>query len=245
MELERPEATTCWKSSMLASTRSVDDVVRIHNGRLLLGTRFGPLDEAISHARPMTTLVRGCGGSDRSHFLLAHSLRLAFRLTARYEEAHEAVAQGLKESRAFTLLTSPNPTCFLLNAGAAIGVRRFSEASGILDRVQKLSEKLADEYLTMSTRAMPCRLLLAEGSPEAALAATSGSLLRVSSKGQKSEFLASRSLAYARIGDLDRAQEFSLRPTGLSGELEAVRLCRWTRVLLGLQVERARVAKRQ
>ena len=237
VELERPEANELLDEFVVASTRSVDDVLRIHNGRLLLGTRFGPLDEAISHARPMTTLVRDAE-DPIVRISFWHILAAAFRLTARYEEAHEAVAQGLKESRAYAI-DFAQPHMLLTQAGAAIGVRRFSEASGILDRVQKLSEKQADEYLTMSTRAMRCRLLLAEGSPEAALAATSGSLLRVSSKGQKSEFLASRSLAYARIGDLDRAQELLTEADGLSGELEAVSLCRWTRVLLRLQVEDA------
>jgi ATP/maltotriose-dependent transcriptional regulator MalT len=235
VELERPEAHALLDEFVVASTRSVDDVLRIHNGRLYLGTRFGPLDEAISHARPVTTLVRDAE-DPIVRISFWHILAAALRLAARYEEAQEAVAQGLKESRAYALGFA-QPHMLLTQAGAAIGVRRFSEASGILDRVQKLSERQADEYLTMSTRAMRCRLLLAEGSPEAALAATSGPLLRVSSKGQKSEFLASRSLAYARIGDLDRAQELLAEADGLSGELEAVSLCRWTRVLLGLQLD--------
>ena len=235
VELERPEAHALLDEFVTAGTGSIDDVLRLHNGRLYLGTRFGPLDEAISHARPVTTLVHDAR-DPIVRISFWHIFAAALRLAARYDEAQEAVAQGLKESRSYAL-DFAQPHMLVTQAGAAIGVRRFSEATAILDRVQKLSERQADEYLTMSTRAMRCRLLLTEGSPEAALAATSGSLLRVSSKGQKAEFLASRSLAYARIGALDQAQELLAEADGLSGELEAVSLCHWTRVLLRLQLD--------
>ena len=195
----------------MAGTGSIDDLLRLHNGRLYLGIRYGPLEEPIAHARPMTTLVRDAQ-DPIVQISFWHILAAALRLAARYSEAQDAVAEGLKESRSYAL-DFAQPHMLVTQAGAAIGVRRFAEATAILDRVQKLERKASGRISDHGTRAMRCRLLLTEGSPEAALAATSGSLLRVSSKGQKAEFLASRSLAYARIGALDRAQEFLRRPT--------------------------------
>jgi LuxR family transcriptional regulator, maltose regulon positive regulatory protein len=233
VELERPEASDLLDDFVAAGTGSVDDVVRVHNGRLYLATRFGPLEDAIARARPVTSLVPDAG-DPIVRLSFWHIYAASLRLAAHYDEAQEAVAEGLKESRAFAL-DFAQPHMLLTSAAALIGVRAFRQAAAILDRVQRLSERQADEYLTMSTRAMRCRLLLTEGSPEAALSATSGSLLRVSSKGHKAEFLASRALAYARIGELNRARGLVNEATGLSGELEAVSLCRWTNVLLDLQ----------
>lgn len=241
VELERPEAHTLLEDFATAGTGSVDDVVRIHNGRLYLGTRFGSLEHAIAHARPVTTIVPDAR-DPIVRISFWHVYAAGLRIAAYYDDSQEAVAQGLKESRAFAV-DFARPYMLLTRAAAVIGVRRFAEAAAILNRVQNLSEKQSDEYLTMSTRAMRCRLLLTEGSPEAALSATSGSLLRVSSKGQKSEFLASRALAYARIGELSRAQELLKEADELSGELEAVSLCQWTNVLLGLQRGAANVEK--
>jgi LuxR family maltose regulon positive regulatory protein len=241
VELERPEAHVLLEDFVAAASGSVDDVVRIHNGRLYLGTRFGPLEHAIAHARPVTSLVADAR-DPIVRISFWHIYAAGLRLTAHYDEAEEAVAEGLKESRTFAL-DFAQPHLLLTNAAALIGVRGFTKAAAILDRVEKLNEKQTDEYLTMSTRAMRCRLLLTEGSPEAALSATSGSLLRVSSKGQKSEFLASRALAYARMGELSRAQELLNEADGLSGELEAVSLCRWANVLLQLQRGTANVEK--
>jgi ATP/maltotriose-dependent transcriptional regulator MalT len=233
VELERPEASSLLDDFEAAGTGSVDDVVRGHNGRLYLATRFGPLEHAIARARPVTSLVPDAG-DPIVRLSFWHIYAASLRLAAHYDEAQEAVAEGLKESRAFAL-DFAQPHMLLTSAAALIGVRAFRQAAAILDRVQRSSERQADEYVTMSTRAMRCRLLLTEGSPEAALSATSGSLLRVSSRGQKAEFLASRALAYARIGKLNRARGLALEATRLSGELEAVSLCRWTNVLIDLQ----------
>jgi len=233
VELEQPEAHVLLEEFEAAGAGSVDDVVRTHNGRLYLATRFGPLEHAIAHARPITSLVPDAQ-DPIVRLSFWHIYAASLRLAAHYDEAQAAVAEGLKQSRAFAL-DFAQPHMLVTNAAALIGVRRFTQAAAILDRVQRLSERQSDEYLMMSTRALRCRLLLTEGSPEAALSATTGSLLRVSSKGQNSEFLASRALAFARIGELDRAEELLREASGLSKELEAVSLCRWVQALLEIQ----------
>jgi LuxR family maltose regulon positive regulatory protein len=233
VELEQPEAHVLLEDFEAAGTGSVDDVVRIHNGKLYLATRFGPLEHAIAHARPITSLIPDAQ-DPIVRLSFWHIYAASLRLAAHYEEAQDAVAEGLKQSRAFSL-DFAQPHMLVTNAAALIGVRGFAQAAAILDRVQRLSERQSDEYLMMSTRALRCRLLLTEGSPEAALSATTGSLLRVSSKGQNSEFLASRALAFARIGDLGHAEELLKQASELSKELEAVSLCRWAHVLLQIQ----------
>lgn len=233
VELEQPEAHVLLEEFEAAGTGSVDDVVRIHNGRLYLATRFGPLEHAIAHARPIASLVPDAR-DPIVRLSFWHIYAASLRLAAHYGEAQGAVAEGLKQSRTFAL-DFAQPHMLVTNAAALIGVREFTQAAAILDQVQRISEKQSDEYLMMSTRALRCRLLLAEGSPDAALSATTGSLLRVSSKGQNSEFLASRALAFARLNELSRADELLKQASGLSKELEALSLCRWVHALLELQ----------
>jgi LuxR family maltose regulon positive regulatory protein len=233
VELEQPEAHVLLEDFEAAGTGSVDDVVRIHNGKLYLATRFGPLEHAIAHARPTTSLVPDAQ-DPIVRISFWHIYAASLRLAAHYNEAQNGVAEGLKQSRAFAL-DFAEPHMLVTKTAALIGVRGFTQAAAILDRVQRLSERQSDEYLMMNTRALRCRLLLMEGSPEAALSATSGSLLRVSSRGQNSEFLASRALAFARIGELGRAEELLKQAGELSRELEAVSLCRWAHALLELQ----------
>jgi ATP/maltotriose-dependent transcriptional regulator MalT len=241
VELEQPEAHVLLEEFEAAGTGSVDDVVRIHNGRLYLATRFGPLEHAIAHARPIASLVPDAR-DPIVRLSFWHIYAASLRLAAHYDEAQDAVAEGLKQSRAFAL-DFAQPHMLVTNAAALIGVRGFTQAAAILDRVQRISEKQSDEYLMMSTRALRCRLLLTEGSPDSALSATTGSLLRVSSKGQNSEFLASRALAFARMSELGRAEELLKQATGLSKELEALSLCQWVHVLLELQRGSADVEK--
>ena len=122
----------------------------------------------------------------------------------------------------------------LTRAAVHIGLGEFARASRVLDRVDELSTRNDDDYLSMSTAGTRCRLLLAEGALDKALAATEHSWPGVQARGQRAEFLASRALALMYAGESSRAQILLAEAEELSRELEPATLSDWVRVLFML-----------
>ena len=120
-----------------------------------------------------------------------------------------------------------------------MGLGEFARASRVLDRVDELSTRNDDDYLDMSTAGTRCRLLLAEGAFEKAIAATEHSWPGVQARGQRAEFLASRALALMYAGDSSRARILLAEAEQLSRELEPATLCDWVRVLFMFRQDEA------
>jgi len=216
-----------------SSSGSLDELVRIHNGWLYLATRQGSLPQAIESARVVANLVADARDPVvRVSFL--HIYSAALRLTTDYDEARLQVELGLREAESYHLEFA-KPHMLLTLAAIHIGVGEYAKASSVLERADRLSSTNRDEYLSMSTAATRCRLLLLEGAPDKALEMTSHSWPGVRARGQRAEFLASRALALIFSGDPDEARGLLERASSLSKELEPVTLCDWTRVLLALQ----------
>jgi ATP/maltotriose-dependent transcriptional regulator MalT len=232
VELERDGAEILHEFEA-SSSGSLDELVRVHNGWLYLATRQGDLPRAIENARAIADLVYEARDPVvRVSFL--HIYSAALRLTTDYDEARMQVDFGLREAESYHLEFA-KPHMFLTLAAIYIGLGEYAKASAVLARADRLSSTNRDEYLSMSTAATRCRLLLLEGAPEKALAMTSHSWPGVRAKGQRAEFLASRALALVFSGDRQRARSVLEGAASLSKELEPVTLCDWTSVLLALQ----------
>jgi LuxR family transcriptional regulator, maltose regulon positive regulatory protein len=232
VELERDGAGILHEFEA-SSSGSLDELVRIHNGWLYLATRQGNLPQAIDNARAIADLV--CQARDpvvRVSFL--HIYSAALRLTTDYDEARMQVDFGLREADSYHLEFA-KPHMLLTLAAVCIGVGEYAKASAVLAQADRLSSSNRDEYLSMSTAATRCRLLLLEGAPDKALAMTNHPWPGVRARGQRAEFLASRALALIFSGDRHQARAVLDGAASLSKELEPVTLCDWTSVLLALQ----------
>jgi ATP/maltotriose-dependent transcriptional regulator MalT len=232
VELER-DGEAILREFEASSSGPLDELVRVHNGWLYLATRQGDLPQAIENARAIADLV--CQARDpvvRVSFL--HIYSAALRLTTDYDEARMQVDFGLREAESYHLEFA-KPHMLLTLAAIYIGVGEYAKASAVLARADRLSSTNRDEYLSMSTAATRCRLLLLEGAPDKALAMTNHPWPGVRARGQRAEFLASRALALIFSGDRHQARTVLEGAARLSKELEPVTLCDWTSVLLALQ----------
>jgi LuxR family maltose regulon positive regulatory protein len=237
VELERESAGDALREFEASCSGTLDELVRTHSGRLYLATRQGGLLEAIDQARPLAELVEEARDPVvRVSFL--HIYSAALRLSTNYDDAGALVARGLREAEIYHL-DFARPHMLLTRAAVHMGLGEFARASRVLDRVDELSTRNDDDYLDMSTAGTRCRLLLAEGAFEKALAATEHSWPGVQARGQRAEFLASRALALMYAGDSSRARILLAEAEQLSRELEPATLCDWVRVLFMFRQDEA------
>jgi LuxR family transcriptional regulator, maltose regulon positive regulatory protein len=232
VELGGSDAAEILSEFERASSGTVDELVRAHNGRLYLATRQGPLLAAIGDARPIVEVV----GQARDPIVRVSFLHIysgALRLATEYEPAQQLVTMSFDEVDHFRL-DFARPHILLTRAAVYMGTGELPKASAVLDRVDELSERSQDDYLAMSAATLRCRLLLAEGSPEKALAVTQKTWPRVRAPGQRAELLASRALAVSQMDDRSRAHDLLAQAERLSDELETTTLSGWVRVLLTL-----------
>ncbi len=238
VELERESAADTLGEFEASCSGTLDEFVRTHNGRLYLATRQGALMEAIDDARPIAELVEEARDPVvRVSFL--HIYSAALRLATNYDDARTLVTRGLREAETFHL-DFARPHMLLTRAAVHIGLGEYARASTVLDRVDELSARNDDEYLSMSAAGTRCRLLLIEGALDEALMATERSWPGVRAQGQRAEFLASRALAFMLGGEPSRAHLLLGEAEGLSRELEPTTLCQWARVLFMLCEEESK-----
>jgi LuxR family maltose regulon positive regulatory protein len=233
VELEREGAAEILRQFEACSSGTIDELVRTHNGRLYLATRRGFLPQAIEAARPIAELAPEARDPVvRVSFV--HIYSGALRLTTNYAAARDQVALGLREAEVYHL-DFARPHMLLTKAAVHVGFGEYAKASGVLDRVDELSLKNGDEYLSMSTAAIRSRLLMIEGAFERALEVTEHSWPGVRARGQRAEYQASRALALMSLGERRRGEALLEEAETISAELEPVTLCDWVRTLFALR----------
>jgi LuxR family transcriptional regulator, maltose regulon positive regulatory protein len=238
VELGADGATEILHEFEHAETRSVDHLVRVHNGRIYLQTRTGPLRPAVDQARSVAPLVdQARDPLVRVSFL--HIYSGALRLTSQYRESADALAMAFKDVRTYRL-DFAKPHLLLTKAAVHSSLGDFPRATRLLDEVDELTSETKDEYSALGSATARARLLLMEGAIEDAAAVTQKPCRDTLAPGQRAEYLASRALAIDLLGDHRNASEMLARAESLSTELESVTLCAWVRVLMTLtQDERA------
>jgi ATP/maltotriose-dependent transcriptional regulator MalT len=232
VELGDPDAAKVLREFEAIGAPSLDDLLRVQNGRLLIASRYGGIDQALTDARSKLGLVGEVGDPIvRASFL--HIYSSALRLAGFYDDAREAVRTALQTVETFHLGFA-RPHLSLTKAATALGMRRFREATLLLDQVEGLARERSDVFLLMSALAWHSRVLLLEGAPEAAVRITAQSWPRLPGGGQYAEFLACRALAFARLGATAKALELLDLAEQTSSEVEARSLCLWGRALVAL-----------
>ncbi len=215
------------------SGSSSDELVRIQNGRLHFGTRLGTLNYGLSG----TEAVAGIVGEAKDPVVRAsfwHVYAAALRAAADYSGALAASDHALREINAFDL-NFGRAHVYLTRAGALMGTAAYDEALALLDEVARTAMRNGDTYLQMNERTSRCKLFLLTGETQDAVRVTETHWPHVGSRGQFSEFLATRSVALATSGSTEAAFELLQEAENTSRENEASALCTSVRALLSVE----------
>ncbi len=235
VELEERDAPDLLREYESLGSRTRDSEVRAANGRLMLAIRTGRIRETLLEVAPMIALVKHATDPIvRSSFW--HVYGAALMLSADYVGALGAVDLAVDEINSF-YIDFARPHAYVNRVASHIGLKHFDQANVVLTEMEALAHERGDIYLTMNAMTLRCRLLLSEGSPDRALAATRASWPRVPSLSQQAEFMATRGAAFACTGNPKKALELIHHAEELSCQLEPRLLSDWARVLVLLAVE--------
>jgi ATP/maltotriose-dependent transcriptional regulator MalT len=205
------------------SGSSPDELARIQNGRLHLGTRLGTLNYGLSGAEAVAAIVAEAKDPVvRASFW--HVYAAALRAAAHYSAAIEASDNALREINAFDL-SFGRAHVYLVRAGALMGTGSYDEALALLDETAHAAIRNGDTYLQMSERTYRCKLYLLTGQAADAARVSEEQWSRVCSRGVFAEFLAARAVALAAQGSPRQARETLEQAEQCSRENEATALC--------------------
>jgi ATP/maltotriose-dependent transcriptional regulator MalT len=234
-ELERHETSELLGELEALAGQDRNALVRAECGRLMLalcdggsippGQELSPLIERAAEATD--PLVRSA---------LFRALAAVLVLAADYRRALKAVDQALAEAERFHL-EFVRPHSLLGQAAAHIGQRRFSEAAAAIGEIEIASQHMDDAYLAANADILRCRLLLSEGSAQAALESVSGGWSRGPTPARKMEFDVTRAAALACSGEPKVALEVLDQVEGTSRGLEPQLLLQWIRSVCHLLIQ--------
>ncbi|HEY6928341.1 MAG TPA: hypothetical protein VJA66_01575, partial [Thermoanaerobaculia bacterium] len=226
-ELERSEASDLLSQLEGSDRKNRDATVRLECGRLMLALREGGSIPPISELRALSELAsEATDPLVRSAFLRA--LAAVLVLGAHYQDALDAGTQALLEAERFHL-GFVVPHTLVSQTAAWIGLRRFSEASESLRKIERAAKQMSDPYLAANVDILRCRLFLTEGSPQAALQTASGDWSRCPTPARQMEFGVTRATALASTGNPKAALRELGQLEDLSRSLEPQLLHRWTK----------------
>jgi len=232
IEQEDDAAVALLEEYELLREGAVDELVRLHTGRLLVGMRLGSLAQSLPGAEAVASFVESARDpAVRASFW--HGYAGALRIAADYDRALEVTDTALREVAAFDLAFA-KAHVYLTRAGVYASGGAYSEALALLDEVCHGQAADGDAFLQVNAQALRCRIFLSLGDIRSALRASAVSLPRVTSTGQYSEFLACRALALGLSSQWDAAFEVLRTAEASSCENEASTLCLCVRSLLAL-----------
>ncbi len=234
--LEEDDASPILRELAAKSDQSVDSVLRLANGRMLLGHLYGDAPAALYEAQELLPLIsRSRNPLVRSSFL--HSFANSSLLSGNYDAAIEAtgaeIKQAVKDRLKFIL-----PHARSLRAAAFWGIRAFTQAIVLAGQVERAALRSGDGFLTMNVGALRARLELARGAPEAALVALDQYGHVRSTKGMYGEYLAWWSLVEACVGETREAQKLARKALSTSRRIEVSGLVPWTTAVLSRKSSR-------
>jgi LuxR family maltose regulon positive regulatory protein len=211
------------------STSSVDDLLRLANGRLLLAALEGGFSEALDAARRLAPLT------DRAQDPLIHTSFLnsytsALVLAGEYGPAlrasEEEIAQASVYRFDFVL-----PHAYVYKAAALWGLRRFRNCVTSLDQSERVNGSPDDGLLLMNIGAIRMRLQLSLGSPRKALRSLEQYHHEQTPVGMEAEYKAWWSLALACARESAAALRTAREAEEMSRRAEVAGVVPWTRCI--------------
>jgi LuxR family maltose regulon positive regulatory protein len=198
----------------------LNDELRVAIGRLIVASRTRGLQAALRRMEGLEAVASLAPDPlVRTSFLHCYGHGLA--LNGRYEEALEVLEAELVEAEASHLAFSA-ANALVVQALALQGLRRFADAHKALDQATADDIASADSHLAMNTVAVRARVYLAQGEPEKALTATDTHWERIPTRSMYGDYLASRALAYAVLGQADAARSLLDRVIELTSDAHAL-----------------------
>jgi ATP/maltotriose-dependent transcriptional regulator MalT len=212
------------------STDSVDDLLRLSNGRLMLGALTGGFREALEDARRLAPLT----GRVRDPLILtsflngyASTLVMSGEYSAALNVAEDEARQAIEYKLDFVL-----PPAGVITASALWGLRRFRQCVICLDESQRLNVNPDDGLFLMNVGAIRARLQLSLGSPGKALASLAQYDNSQSTVGMEAEYKAWWSLALACSNEPTDALRAAKEAEEMSGRAEVTAVVPWTRATI-------------
>ncbi len=237
IDLERDEALTYLSDYERTAPNEIDTAVRSANGQLLVGIRLRGVRAALPIARRQVDLVaQVTDPMARSAFL--SMLAVAFVLAGEYDEALKAADRAADESERYRL-DFVLPHILVLKAAAELGRRDFNRARQILRQATTKAQFNADLHVAMNAATVEARLLLALGSYDEALDATSRVWDRVPSKTMYGEYVGCRALVLACSGRANEALDAAKEADAISVQLDARVLTSWARAVVAVRTNDA------
>jgi DNA-binding CsgD family transcriptional regulator len=121
-----------------------------------------------------------------------------------------------------------------LQAGAEIGLRRFSRASSLIDALVPASRRPSD-YLDLKVQTMRCKLYLVQNKPHEVEIVAPRHVADVACRGQYGEYIAALAIVLASTDRFEKAIEFATYAERTSSALEGVMLARWARAITSIR----------
>jgi DNA-binding CsgD family transcriptional regulator len=132
----------------------------------------------------------------------------AMVLNAQYEGAVQLLRETLRDLGEFGLVFATPHVRWTLAAGE-LGRRRFSACEANLRAVERHAGHSRDLHFQLNTRALRARMCLVQQQPSAALELTRDDFSEIPSRAMYGEYLATRALSLAALGDRRKALEAS------------------------------------
>jgi ATP/maltotriose-dependent transcriptional regulator MalT len=124
-------------------------------------------------------------------------------------------------------------------AQIAIGQRRFGEAERALQAVEDAAARTGEHHHLLNARSLRARLLLQHGEPEAALRHVINPVATPLYPSWRGEYLATRALVSACLGDARSSRKAQSEASGASGALQVRGLVLAARAISALREARA------
>jgi ATP/maltotriose-dependent transcriptional regulator MalT len=209
------------------SSDSVDDLLRLGNGRLLLSALIGGFTDALEAARRLAPL------SDRVRDPLIHtsflnSFASALALAGEYGHALKVAEDEIEQATNYKLEFVLPHAC-VYKAAALWGLRRFRQCVICLDQAQRLNADPDDGLLLMNVGAINARLHLSLGSPGKALATLQQYEHDQATVGMDAEYKAWWSLALSCANEPAAALRAAKEAEAMTGRAEVRAVVPWTR----------------
>jgi ATP/maltotriose-dependent transcriptional regulator MalT len=214
--LERPEMRSV-ADTIAQTAETPEEQVRAAIAGLQIALRES-LRDADRHGSASALLHHVRDPRVRTSF--GNSWAYTLILQGRYEEAATVASVGLEDVGRFQL-SFARPHLEWALAAAALGTRQFSQADRLLRGVEAEAEDHADRHHELNARSLRARLLLAMRKPADAVKVVSADWDSYPSRIMYGEYLGTRALALAVVGETDRALEEAAAAVEISSGVES------------------------
>jgi LuxR family transcriptional regulator, maltose regulon positive regulatory protein len=219
------------------SGHTIDELLRIATGRMILTSFRGSIRETLEEAETMAQLAsRARDPLIYSSFLNVYSGVLS--LGARYADALKAGEDEISIAQTYGI-DFVRPYGQAQIALARWGLRQFQLCKSTLRECERTSSATCDEFLLMNINTLRSRLALAIGNPDDALDNFERYQHRGSTRGMDAEYRAWWSLTLAVARRNKQAAAMAEQALEMSPRIEVSALVAWTRAVLAVNRRRA------